>query len=224
MGDIRRIEFLRIVRLVDDVCRHPLNSVRIHTGIHASLKGEQEAIGLYERSLSIRRAKLGARHPSVGETMNDLALIYFDGEDYKKAEQLLRKALSILESAQGAEARELAPILNNLALTLTGKGETEEGLRAIERAIRICENGAGPDSPAVISLLVSYLQNFGGLLALSGKPVEAERVYNRAILLSDSRTPSGSDETEDLRRELKAIKAGTFKKRVSEFWQSESGV
>jgi tetratricopeptide (TPR) repeat protein len=75
-----------------------------------------EAEGLYKRALAIRETALGANHPDVAQTLNNLALVYADQSKHGEAEALYKRALAIRETALGANHLDVAWTLNNLAL------------------------------------------------------------------------------------------------------------
>jgi tetratricopeptide (TPR) repeat protein len=54
-----------------------------------------EAEGLYKRALVIREKVLGANHPDVGQTLNNLALVYVAQAKYTEAAGLFERALAI---------------------------------------------------------------------------------------------------------------------------------
>ena len=53
----------------------PLRSTNWASCIQAQGK-YSEAEGLYKRALAIREKALGANHPAVGQTLNNLAIVY----------------------------------------------------------------------------------------------------------------------------------------------------
>jgi tetratricopeptide (TPR) repeat protein len=53
--------------------------------------------------LAIREKALGTTHPDVGQTLNNLALIYRAQGKYSEAEGLFKRALAIRETALSAE-------------------------------------------------------------------------------------------------------------------------
>jgi tetratricopeptide (TPR) repeat protein len=75
-----------------------------------------EAIQLAERALAIWEKALGPEHPNVANSLNNLALVYYNKGDYAKAEPLYQRALAIWEKA-------LAPVPPNVATSLNKIGE-----------------------------------------------------------------------------------------------------
>ena len=63
-------------------------------------------------SLWLRLSKaLGASHPDVAQTLNNLALVYADQSKHGEAEELYKRALAIREKALGANHRDSIPVL-----------------------------------------------------------------------------------------------------------------
>ena len=84
-----------------------------------------EAEGLFERALAIREKALGASHPDMGQTLNDLANLYRDQRKFLEAERLLRRALTIREQALGPSHPDVAATRHDLAAAASGQGHTE---------------------------------------------------------------------------------------------------
>ena len=90
----------------------------------------QRGGGLFERALAIREKALGASHPDVGQTLNNLAIVYRAQGKYTEAEGLYKRALVIREKALGANHPYVAETLNHLAwiYQVQGKYTEAEGL------------------------------------------------------------------------------------------------
>jgi tetratricopeptide (TPR) repeat protein len=108
---------------------------RLSTIWHTCIGGKAStarAEGLYKRALAIRETALGANHPDVGQTLNNLALVYLDQGKYSEAEELFKRALAIRETALGANHRDVGATLNNLALVY-GTNATNRHVRSNDR-------------------------------------------------------------------------------------------
>ncbi|MFN5390499.1 MAG: tetratricopeptide repeat protein, partial [Pseudanabaena sp.] len=57
----------------------------------------------YLRSLEIRERQLGANHPDVANSLNNLAELYRAQGKYSEAEPLYVRAIQILEKALGSD-------------------------------------------------------------------------------------------------------------------------
>jgi len=89
---------------------------------------------LYKRSLSIWEKALGPEHPNVGETLNNLAVLYSTQGTYDKAEPLYKRSLAIREKALGLEHSHVDTSLNNLAALYEAQGKYAEAGKLEARA------------------------------------------------------------------------------------------
>jgi len=71
---------------------------------------------LNEEALRITRKNLGKEHIQVATSLNNLALVLKNLENYQKAKKLLKEALLITKNNLGEEHIQVATSLNNLAL------------------------------------------------------------------------------------------------------------
>jgi tetratricopeptide (TPR) repeat protein len=69
---------------------------------------------LYVRSLSIKEKQLGADHPAVATSLNNLAGLYKSQGRYSEAEPLYGRSLSIFEKVLPAHHPNLAIVRENL--------------------------------------------------------------------------------------------------------------
>jgi hypothetical protein len=60
-----------------------------------------EAEPLLSRALTIREQTLGPEHPDTAESLNNLAMLYFNQGRYIEAEPLYRRPLAIWEKRSG---------------------------------------------------------------------------------------------------------------------------
>ena len=112
-----------------------------------------EAQAHYERSLAIRRQALGARHPDVARTLNNLAVSVYHQGKLADAETLYREAIALAEDVLGARHPHLAAFLSNLGSTLSPQGKYDEARALHERALEIRKRALGPDHPHVANSL-----------------------------------------------------------------------
>ena len=62
-----------------------------------------EAEPLYLRSLEIRERQLGADHPDVAQSLNNLAALYHNTQRHPQALQSIQRAIQIYEQKLGTE-------------------------------------------------------------------------------------------------------------------------
>ncbi|MCO5380743.1 MAG: tetratricopeptide repeat protein [Methanosarcina barkeri] len=108
---------------------------------------------MYEEMLQLLKAKLGPEHPSVANSLNNLAGLYDNMGEYKKALSLYQRALEIVEKTLGSEHPVVAITLNNLAGLYDSMGEYEKALPFYQRALEIKEKVLGSEHPDVATIL-----------------------------------------------------------------------
>ena len=133
---------------------------------------------------------LGANHPDVAWTLNDLALVYRDQGKYSEAEGLIKQALAIREKALGASHPAVGQTLNNLANVYRGQGKNGEAEELFKRALAIREQTLGEGHPFV----ASSLANLANAYRDQGKYEEAEGVYKRALVIREKALGAGHPE------------------------------
>eukprot|EP00210_Caulerpa_lentillifera_P001747 g1677.t1 len=108
-----------------------------------NLNMESDDPTIFEIEIQKQEELLGKDHPDLCETLNSLALIYTQREEFDLAYPLLRRVLDISESHYGSDHSNVAHALTDLA------DEEEKGRPLLERALAIQEKNLGPDHPDV---------------------------------------------------------------------------
>jgi tetratricopeptide (TPR) repeat protein len=140
-----------------------------------------DAIPLAERALAIREKVLGAEHPDVATSLNNLALLYRAMGNYPQAEPLLQRALAIREKMLGAEHPDVATSLGNLALLYDEMGSYQQAEPLYQRALAIRERVLGVEHPDV----ATSLSNLAGLYRAMGNYQQAEPLLQRALAIRE---------------------------------------
>ncbi|XP_076147214.1 nephrocystin-3 isoform X1 [Alosa pseudoharengus] len=96
-----------------------------------------QAVAPLQRSLEIRETALDPDHPSVAQSLHQLAGIYVLWRKFGNAEQLYKQALEISESAYGPEHGSVARELDCLALLYQKKNKYEQADKLRKRSVRI---------------------------------------------------------------------------------------
>ncbi|KAL2085959.1 hypothetical protein ACEWY4_019279 [Coilia grayii] len=96
-----------------------------------------QAVSPLQRSLEIRETALDPDHPSVAQSLHQLAGIYVLWRKFGNAEQLYKQALEISESAYGPEHGSIARELDCLALLYQKKNKYEQADKLRKRSVRI---------------------------------------------------------------------------------------
>jgi tetratricopeptide (TPR) repeat protein len=130
------------------------------------------------RSLSIRESQLGADHPDVATSLNNLALLYTSQGRYSEAEPLYMRSLSIRESQLGADHPSVGTSLNNLALLYESQGRYSEAEPFYQRALQICEQSLGIAHPNTMTVRANYAQ-----FSKNGHPVPHPKLNAHPINL-----------------------------------------
>ena len=137
--------------------------------------------GCYKRALAIREKALGASHPDVAQTLNNLAVVYQEQGKYADAEGLYKRALAIYEKALGEDHPDVAQTLNNLADVYQEQGKYADAEGLHQRALAIKEKALGADHPGV----AVTLNNLANVYQEQGKYADAEGLYKRALAIKE---------------------------------------
>ena len=81
-----------------------------------------QAIPLIETTLEKRRTKLGANHADTIESMNDLAVAYWQSGHPKKAIPLFEATLEKVRATLGEDHTDTITIIDNLAVACAADG------------------------------------------------------------------------------------------------------
>jgi tetratricopeptide (TPR) repeat protein len=94
-----------------------------------------DAIPIAQKVLDINEKVLGPDHPSVAQSLNNLALLYYSLGDYAKAEPLNKRSLAIREKVLGPDHPDVAQSLNNLAGLYSNLGDYTMGAQLNRYAV-----------------------------------------------------------------------------------------
>lgn len=104
-----------------------------------------------QRSLEIRETALDPDHPSVAQSLHQLAGVYVHWRKFGNAEQLYKQAMEIFENAYGPEHSTVARELDSLSLLYQKQNKYSTFfLKFILHYADIAE--------ALFQILMSYLQ------------------------------------------------------------------
>ncbi|HLZ61756.1 MAG TPA: FxSxx-COOH system tetratricopeptide repeat protein [Ktedonosporobacter sp.] len=136
-----------------------------------------EAEPLYQLAIRIQEQQLGAEHPDLATSLNNLAVLYKEQGKYAEAEPLYQRAIAIREQALGPKYFLVAAPLSNLAEIYREQGKYAEAEPLYQRAIAIREQALGIEYPN----LAYPINNLAILYYQQGKYAAAEALYQRAI-------------------------------------------
>ena len=140
-----------------------------------------EDIAKLEQQLAEQERTLGAEHPEVAVTLNNLADMYQNQARYDEAEPLFRRALAIYEKQLGAEHPNVAVVLNNLAFLYNNQARYAEAESLYYRALKIREKQLGVEHADV----AQSLNNLAFLYDSQARYAEAELLYRRALVIKE---------------------------------------
>ncbi|KAM9308213.1 nephrocystin-3 [Gastrophryne carolinensis] len=101
-----------------------------------------QAVIPLQRSLEIRETALDPDHPSVAQSLHQLAGVYVQSKKFGNAEQLYKQALEISESAYGSEHLRVALELDALAMLYQKQNKYEQAEQLRKRSLRIRQKAA----------------------------------------------------------------------------------
>ncbi len=129
----------------------------------------------------IRVQVVGTMHPDVAESLNNLALLYWNQGRYTEAEPLHLRAMTIQEQHLGPDHPDLAESLNDLAALYWNQGRYTEAEPLHLRAMTIQEQHLGPDHPD----LTESLNGLAMLYWNQGRYTEAEPLLLRSLAIRE---------------------------------------
>jgi tetratricopeptide (TPR) repeat protein len=127
--------------------------------------------------LAIREKQLGADHPDVATSLNNLAILYESQGRYTEAELLYRRSLAIREKQLGVDNPHVGTSLNNLAVLYESQGRYTEAEPLYLRSLAIDEKVYGEDHPEI----ATDLNNLAFLYNAQGNYAEAKTLSQRAL-------------------------------------------
>lgn len=98
---------------------------------------------LIQEVLEIRQRIFGKNHPSVADTLDELAGSLLLKGEYEKAEPLLKEALEIYHRTMGKEHHLQTTVLGRLSRLYQATGRGEEALSMLRRANSLCDRLIG---------------------------------------------------------------------------------
>lgn len=100
-----------------------------------------------KQCLATVRTRLGAEHPDVALSLNNLAALYSNQGRYSEAEPLYQQALAMRQKLLGAEHPYTAVSLWSLGVLYTNQSRLAEAEPLLLKALQICQQALGNDHP-----------------------------------------------------------------------------
>lgn len=195
------------VLAIDALVREPndartLRDIRGLAAVYRAMDRKVEADSLWRLVLQRQEQSLGADHPDVGSTLNNLGtLAYFDGK-YAEAARYYARSRPIIEKAFGSDHPQTSGVINNQGEVLWKLKRFAEAEPLLRQALAIKERVYTPQHA---SIAIS-LNGLAGVLRDSGRPAEAEPLYQRALAIREQGS-NPTDLAETLRDYAALLKA-----------------
>jgi tetratricopeptide (TPR) repeat protein len=116
------------------------------------------AIPPLKNCLKATESRLGADHPQVATSLNNLAELYRSQGKYSEAEPLYLRSLEICERQLGEDHPDVASSLNNLASLYEAQGKYSAADSLYQRALLIYEQVLGVAHPNTMTVRANYVQ------------------------------------------------------------------
>ena len=164
---------------------HVLNTI----AMVRSLRGDHAAAEQAHREvLATREAALGAGHPLIADSLDNLGVVVFHQGRHAEARGYYEQALALRVAAAGADHRDVGTSHNNLGALYLDAGDDARATEHLERALAIYERALGPDHAD----LAYPLSNLGELANRRGDHDDALDRCRRALALDE--TAAGPDD------------------------------
>jgi CHAT domain-containing protein/tetratricopeptide (TPR) repeat protein len=141
----------------------------------------QDGIPIEARALAIRENALGATHPLVGDSLENLGNLYSAAGDYAQAESAYQRGLAIRQLQSSSGYQDAVKLLIKLADLYRNTAAYSKAEAVYRRALAICEKDLGPEH----AYTASSLYGIASLLATKGDYDQAEPLYQRALAIRE---------------------------------------
>ena len=138
-----------------------------------------EGISVVQRQIDVQRRILGAKHPDVAMSLNNLSVLLWAKGNYAGAEPPLREALAMWRELLGEEHPDVATILSNLAVVRIANGDYAGAEPLLRKALTMRRKLLSEEHPDV----ALDLYNLGRLLQHQGDDAGAEAHCREALAM-----------------------------------------
>lgn len=135
----------------------------------------------FTEALVIREQIFGKEHPTIAESLNNLAGALWSQGRYDEADMLNQRALAIREKVFGKEHQLVASTLNNLASIYYSKGRYADAETLYKRALVIYEKLNGKEHPDV----ANTISNLASVYYSERRFLDAETLYKQALTIQE---------------------------------------
>jgi Tetratricopeptide repeat/NB-ARC domain len=136
----------------EDLIWTPTSIARFYAGQSAFGEAEEWT----QKCLAIATERLGADHPAVATSLNNLALLYESQGRYGEAEPLYVRSHEIRQRQLGEDHPDVASSLNNLAGLYASQGRYGEAEPLYGQALEISDRTLGVAHPTSMTIRQNY--------------------------------------------------------------------
>lgn len=181
------VEALRIFGLADSLEAPELaTAISNHAIVLRELGRIDEAEREYRRAIALKRSALGPKHPSLANSLGQLATLLLENRgDASGAEALDLEALAIRREALGERHPYVAVSLNELAGAYRAGGRLEDAERTFREALTLRREVLEAGHPHIAYSLVGL----GELLIERGRSAEATPMLEEALRIRVAALP-----------------------------------
>ena len=141
-----------------------------------------QALGLFEKALTVRQALFGENHPVIAESLSSLAMVHYAQQNYPPARQLLSYAHSIYTLNKSNATLSDSITLSNLGLVALAQSEYQAATQYLQQAL-LTQGAILPDSHPAIA---ATLHNLASVYFEQGLYAQAQGMFQLSLNLAES--------------------------------------
>ncbi|UJR09276.1 hypothetical protein I4U23_013521 [Adineta vaga] len=145
--------------------------------VYYDIKDYQQALNYCLKSFHIREKVLPNDHPDIGDSSNNLAMIYHRMHEYKRATSLFERSLAIYE--KNPEKKMNIPVCyNNMAFLFTDENNYDQAIEYHFKALECYKQNKSSEYQGEIS---DILINIGTVYETKGDIEQALKYYKESL-------------------------------------------
>ncbi len=153
-----------------------------------------------------RRTNLPAVHPDIADCLHNMAIVYHDQEEFKRARTLYEEALSMRKQCQLPTHPDIASNINDIGYLLCDQGYIEEGFIYFEQAYDMRKTSEGGNQMD----LADSFNNMGVVNRHRGNLDLAIDFFRKSLDIYDAILPAGHEIRIKTRENLNIVRALKF--------------
>ena len=152
-------------------------AIRLTLGSVSGSGRGHNALTQLERSLQLRRAKLGADNLETVEAMHILGVANLEAKKFDEAESNLRQAMEGFLAKLGPNHVDTLLAMQNLAMVMNARGRYDEAEQQFKQVLPGLQAQLGPDHRETLATL----GNLAHLYHVRGRDAEAEPLLQEVL-------------------------------------------